>query len=111
MKNENELAEQRRSLTRRILEIQVEVAASKKMFFAGSGETPMSVRTAWALELAELELARHDVETLQNRAHRERKAFRETSLQGVLVGVLKEHKLDRLVEEAVARCDKLQEVA
>lgn len=109
--NENELAEQRRSITRSILVVQAKLAASKHTFFNGGAETSMAIRSAWDLELAELELQRHDVEALQNKAVRARKQARAVGVHGILVRILQENKLDRYVMQAVAECDEQMEEA
>ncbi len=109
--NEEEIAEQRRSLTRRILAIQVKVAASKHSFFNGGAETPLAIRSQWALEIAELELARHDVESRQTELHKQKKAFRTSNVHDVLLTILRENKLDRYVTQAIARCDEMRATA
>lgn len=103
--NENELADKRRAITRRILELQLLVSRSKKDYFNGGQETPMSVRTTWGCEIAELELARHDVEILQAACLRSKKENRVNNLHHTLIRVLQANKLDRYVQEAIKQCD------
>lgn len=104
-----ELADRHDAIVAQLLDIEVELAHSKRQYFAGaSGCLTMAERTALEAETAELRREKFLLTGKMNASRREQAEARRLSAHSFLVAMLTERGLHDLVKESERRASEQQ---
>jgi hypothetical protein len=97
------MADQYQNVRRRILEIVADLAKRKSDYFNHGIESPLRERAALESELADLRLARFDVE--------DKEASRAARVRGLRGELLRQRLADMGLEHLIAECNEIAEAS